>query len=515
MRVCCNALFLLFVLSSTAIAGEGSSQYVDPFIGTDDMGHAYPGATVPFGFVQLSPETDLVPYSFGEGYNPETYRYCSGYQYDDRTIVGFAHTHFNGTGHSDLGDVLVMPTVGKLRLETGTAENPDSGYRSRFSHERETADPGAYQVTLDDYAIEVELTATERVGVHRYTFPKSDDAHLILDLTANIYDYPGKTVWSSVRMENDTLLTGSRQTTGWARSRVLYFAVAFSKPVRTYGLRNDEQRAYRDFWRRFDQDNNFPERAGRQIKCHFDWSTAAGEQIVMKVALSSVSTAGALANLQAEVPGWDFDAVRTGARARWERQLSRVKVDAEPGVLINFYTALYHCNMGPVVHSDVDGNYRGLDGNVHKADGFTNYTIHPLLTILQPERTGHMVESMLAHRRESVHGVLPVWSHHANENWCMIGYHAVPVIADAYLKNVGGFDAEEALDAMIASANFDRYDGIGDYRELGYVPADCQSNSASKTLEFAYDDWTIARMAKAMGRADVAFSNGLRSDGHT
>ncbi|MCP4660722.1 MAG: glycoside hydrolase family 92 protein [bacterium] len=504
----------LLVLSSAAASGQNPNQHVDPFIGTDDMGHTYPGATAPFGFVQLSPQTDLVPYSFGEGYNPEAYRYCSGYQYGDRTIVGFAHTHFNGTGHSDLGDLLVMPTVGELQLEPGTAEEPGLGYRSRFSHERETAEPGAYQVTLDDYAVEVELTATERVGVHRYTFPKSDDAHLILDLTANIYDYPGKTVWSSVRMESDTLLTGSRQTTGWARSRVLYFAMEFSKPVRSYGLRNEEERVYRDFWRRFDQDHDFPERAGRRIKCHFDWSTAADEPIVVKVAISSVSTAGAVANLRAEVPGWDFDAVRAQAQARWEYELSRVKVDAEPGVLTSFYTALYHSSMGPVVQTDVDGRYRGLDGNIHTADGFTNYTIfslwdtyraqHPLLTILQPERTGHMIRSLLAHQQQSVHGVLPVWSHHANENWCMIGYHSVSVIADAYLKGLRGFDADQALDAMIASANFDRYDGIGDYRELGYVPADRHSNSASKTLEFAYDDWAVARMAEAMGREEVA-----------
>jgi predicted alpha-1,2-mannosidase len=407
-----------------------------------------------------------------------------------------------------------MPTVGEMQLAPGTAEAPDTGFRSRFSHERERAEPGFYQVTLDDHGIEVELTATERVGVHRYTFPESDAAHLILDLTANIYDYPGKTVWSSVRMESDRLLTGSRQTTGWARSRTLYFAMELSKPVQSYGLRNQEAQVYRGFWRRFDQDHDFPERAGRQIKCHLDWLTEAGEQIVVKMAVSSVSTAAAVANLRAEVPGWDFDQVQAEARARWQQELSRVKVDADPAVLTSFYTALYHTCMGPVVYSDVDGRYRGLDGNVHVADGYTNYTIfslwdtyraqHPLLTILQPERTAHMIRSLLAHQQQSVHGVLPVWSHHGNENWCMIGYHAVPVIADAYLKGLSGFDANQALDAMIASASFDRYDGIDDYRELGYVPADRQSSSASKTLEMAYDDWTIARMAEAMGRDDVA-----------
>jgi predicted alpha-1,2-mannosidase len=437
---------LAVFLTPAGASGLSPNRHVDTFIGTDDMGHTYPGASAPFGLVQLSPQTELAPYSVGEGYNPEAYRYCSGYQYGDPTIVGFAHTHFNGTGHSDLGDLLVMPTVGTLQLEPGTAEDPGSGYRSRFSHQRETAEPGAYAVTLDDYGIEAELTVTERVGVHRYTFPASDAAHLILDLTANIYDYPGKTVWSSVRMENNTLLTGSRLTSGWAPSRTLYFAIEFSKPVKSYGLLNEEEQVYRGFWRRFDQDHNFPERVGRQIKCHFDWQTSANEQIVVKVAVSSVSTAGAVANLQAEVPGWDFDAVRSRARASWQQELKRVRVDAEPGVLTSFYTALYHSHLGPVVYSDVDGQYRGLDGNTHRADGFVNYTIfslwdtfraqHPLLTILHPERTADMVRSMLAHQQQSVHGVLPIWSHHGNENWCMIGYHAVPVIADAYLKGV-------------------------------------------------------------------------------
>jgi predicted alpha-1,2-mannosidase len=496
---------LLAALLATTVLAADPVDLVDPLIGTDDMGHTYPGATVPFGLVQLSPQTRLVPYSFGEGYNPETYRYCSGYQYADSTITGFAHTHFNGTGHSDLGDLLMMPTIGELDLED---------YASQFSHERETAAPGSYRVHLDDYGIEAELTATERVGVHRYTFPASDEAHLILDLTANIYDYPGKTVWSSVRMENDRLLTGYRRTSGWARSRVLFFAIEFSKPVESYGLRNFEEEIYRGFWRRFDQDLNFPERAGRQVKCHFDWDMGDGEQLVVKVAVSSVSTDGALKNLEAEATGRTFDEIRESASDAWNRQLARARIEADEDVLTSYYTALYHTMMGPVVHSDVDGQYRGLDENIHTAEGFTNYTIfslwdtyraqHPLLTILHPDRASDMVRSMMAHADQSVHGVLPVWSHHANENWCMIGYHAVSVIADAYLKGIGGFDADHALDAMVASANFDLYDGIPEYRTLGWVPADQQSSAASKTLEFAYDDWVIARMASQMGREETA-----------
>ncbi|HOX25473.1 MAG TPA: GH92 family glycosyl hydrolase [Candidatus Krumholzibacteria bacterium] len=487
---------------------------VDPFIGTAEMGHTYPGATAPFGLVQLSPETDIVPYSLGEGYNAAAYRYCSGYQYGDSTIVGFAHTHFNGTGHSDLGDLLIAPTIGDLVLEPGPAAQPDLGYRSRFSHAQESASPGYYRVTLLDHDIEAELTATERVGLHRYTFPATDEAHLILDLTSNIYDYPGKTVWSYVRMENDTLLTGSRQTSGWARTRTLYFAIAFSKPVASFGLRNEEPIVYRGFWRKFDEDRGFPERAGRRVKCHFDFATEAGEQILVKVALSGTSTAGALANLAAEAPGWDFDGARRRTAAAWDRALGAIVVEADPAGLVNFYTALYHCHLGPVVWSDVDGQYRGLDQNVHRAEGYTNHTIfslwdtyralHPLLTLLQPARTGDFVQSMLAHRRESVHGILPVWSHHGAENWCMIGYHAVPVIADAWVKGVRGFDPAEALDAMLASATYDRYDGLGAYRRLGWVPADSSRYAASQTLEYAFDDWTIARMAESLGRADVA-----------
>jgi predicted alpha-1,2-mannosidase len=512
------ALLVVSVLASPAGA-QSPAAHVDPFIGTHDMGHTFPGAAAPFGLVQLSPQTDLVPYSLGEGYNRDAYRYCAGYQYGDSTIVGFAHTHFSGTGHSDLGDLLLMPTVGPLQLEPGPAGQPEQGYRSRFTHGDEQATPGYYRVRLAEHDITAELTATERVGVHRYTFPAAADAHLILDLTANIYDFPGKTVWSSVRMESDTLLTGWRQTTGWARTRTVYFALALSKPVRSYGLLNAEISPYRGFWRKFDEDHDFPERAGRQLKCHLDFATQAGEQVVVKVALSGVSVAGALANLTAEVPDWDFDAVRAATSRRWDDELSLVRVEADPDVLTSFYTALYHCWLAPVVYGDVDGHYRGVDQAVHRADGWTSYTIfslwdtyraqHPLLTILQPARTRDMVHSLLAHQQQSVHRVLPVWSHHANENWCMIGYHAVPVIADAYLKGLlpagtGGFDADQALDAMIASATYARYDGIGDYVDLGWVPADRQSSAASKTLEYAYDDWTIARMAEAMGRADVA-----------
>jgi len=233
-------IFLLICSLQIVAQKKSPLNYVDPFIGTLDMGHTFPGATAPFGFVQLSPETEVAMYSYGDGYNKEVYKYCAGYQYDDNTIVGFTHTHFNGTGHSDLGDLLIIPTTGSLNLSAGTEGKPGEGYRSRFSHKRESAEPGYYSVMLDDYKIKAELTASERVGFHRYTFPKSDSAHLIIDLTSGIYNYDGKIVWSSLRLENDTLITGHIQTNGWARSRQLFFAIALSNPVKNYGFLNEE-----------------------------------------------------------------------------------------------------------------------------------------------------------------------------------------------------------------------------------------------------------------------------------
>jgi len=513
-----NIFWFLLVLGLPALAGISSRKtpgdYVNPFIGTDDMGHTFPGASVPFGLVQLSPDTDDVPYSYGKGYNPLVYKYCAGYRYSDRTIAGFSHTHFNGTGHSDLGDIRLMPAVGPLRLEAGTAEDPDSGYRSRFSHEREKAGPGYYAVRLEDYGIEVELTASERVGFHRYNFPASERSHVILDLTSGIYNYEGKVVWSFVRVENGTLVTGYRQTSGWARTRYVYFAMEFSRPFKSYGLLNADRPVYQGFWRKWNEDSGFPERAGRKVKAYFDFDLEGGGEILIKVALSGVSTANALANLRSEIPGWDFEGTKRRAAGLWDSELSKITIDADEVTKENFYTALYHSFLSPSIFSDVNGQYRGLDQNVHQAEGFTNYTVfslwdtyralHPLFTIVQRKRTADMINSMLKHYEQSVHRILPVWSHWANENWCMIGYHAVPVIADAFVNGVGGFDADKAFEAVLASAEYDPYDGLGSYRRLGFVPEDVSSNSASKTLEYAFDDWTIARFAEKTGRQDVA-----------
>jgi predicted alpha-1,2-mannosidase len=491
--------------------GKTPFDYVNPFIGTGGDGHTYPGATVPFGMVQLSPDTDVRPFR-------ESYPWAAGYRYTDKTIVGFSHTHFSGTGHSDMGDVLLMPTVGPLRLDPGTAEKPGSGYRSRFSHEDERAAPGYYAVTLADSGVRAELTATNRVGVHRYTFPKSDEAHVIMDLVSSIYNYDGKVLWSQIRVESDTLVTGFRETKGWAPGRQIYFAMQFSKPFASYGLVNEADETYRGFGKSGGKLlQNYPEILGRKLKAYFNFATNAGEVIEVKVALSSVGIEGARKNLAAEVPGWDFDAVRAAAKDEWSRELAKVEIataDAASGVKQKqtFYTSLYHAMLAPVTYMDVDGSYRGLDRAIHVADGFTNYHIfslwdtfraeHPLLTILQPKRDGDMIRSMLAHRAQSVHHILPVWSFGSAETWCMIGYHAAAVIADAYLKGIPGFDPNEALEAMKASATYAPYGDLGDYVKLGYVPVDHEQEAASKTLEYAYDDWTISRMAGAMGRAE-------------
>lgn len=490
-------------------------QYVRPIIGTEKMGHTYPGATVPFGMVQLSPDTDTIPYEMDGKYNPDVYKYCAGYQYTDPTITGFSHTHFSGTGHSDLGDFLIMPTTGPLQLNPGTADHPENGYRSRFSHANETAEAGYYKVKLDDHNITAELTATNRVGFHQYTFPSAGDAHIILDLMAGIYNYGNKNVWTFVRVENDTLVTGYRQTNGWARTRTLYFAMTFSKPIKKYGHRNYANDVYKGFWRKFNQAENFPEMAGRQIRAWFDFDTKAGEQVKVKFALSPVSTEGARKNLAAEIPGWDFEAVKRQSQDAWNKELSKVAVQTiRPDDLINFYTALYHTYLGPTTYMDADGGYRGLDQLNHQAEGFTNYStfslwdtyraLHPLFNILQPQRNADMIRSMLEHYNQSVHKMLPVWSHQGNENWCMIGYHSVSVIADAIIKgNIKGYDAMQALEACANTARYKPYDGLEWYMQLGYVPEDKNGSSVSKTLEYAYDDWCIAQVAKKLGREDI------------
>lgn len=509
------AIVSLFLPLTTL--GQSTLKYVplvNPLVGTKNMGHTYPGATVPFGAIQLSPDTDTIPYSSNGKYNPDVYKYCAGYQYDDPTIVGFSHTHFSGTGHSDLGDILVMPTSGKVQLIPGTSSNPKGGFRSAYRHANEIAQPNYYSVLLDDDGIEAELTSTTRVGMHRYRYSRLDSANIVLDMMSGIYNYPDKNIWTFIRVENDTLITGYRQTSGWAKTRCVYFAISFSRSIKHYGYKNFSEVAYRGFYRKFNQEQDFPEMAGRQIRAYFSFDLSDSKELMMKVAISPVSMDGAIANMKVETPSWDFDGVKLAGQRMWEKELSRVEVTSHDSIVLkNFYTSMYHAFINPTVYMDVDGKYRGLDQRVHEANGFTNYTtfslwdthraLHPLFNLICPSRNRDMVKSMLAHASQSVHGMLPVWSHYGNENWCMTGYHAVSAIADAKAKGVDGIDYEKALDACIQTSNVDYFDGIKFYKEFGYVPEDKSGSSASKTLEYAYDDWCIAQLAKALNRQSV------------
>lgn len=475
--------------------GRKPSHFVNPFVGTDAHGHTFPGATVPFGMVQLSPDTRT------EGWDA-----CGGYHYSDRSILGFSHTHLSGTGIADYGDVLFMPTVGEVSLNPGSVSDTKSGYRSAFRHETERAHAGFYAVHLDDDKIGVELTATRRVGVHRYTFPQSTEANIIIDLKHGLG--PDRVIESALEIHGDRELVGFRRSNGWAKDQVVYFVARFSKPFHSSGFAVD------------DVIQNAKQRvSGSNIKGFVRFATVEREPVVVKVALSGVSVDGARKNLDAEMPEWDFDAVRRTAEEAWDKELGKIEVEGGTREQQRtFTTALYHTMIAPNLFSDVDGSYRGMDGKIRRAEGFEMYTVfslwdtfrtlHPLLTLIDPERTLDFIQSMLAKYDES--GVLPVWELASNETWTMIGYHAVPVILDAYVKGVRGFDAEKAFAAMKKSAMLDHF-GLPAYRKHGFIPGEIESESVSKTLEYAYDDWCIAEMAGLLGKPAEAEYFGERA----
>jgi len=463
------------------------ADYVDPFIGTGAHGHVYPGATVPFGMVQLSPDNGR------NGWD-----WVSGYHYSDSIIVGFSHTHLSGTGIGDLADILVMPVAVEPNLTRHYESRDDRDYKSRISHSDESADPGYYRVRLLDPSIEAELTATDHVGLHRYTYPASTEAGVVLDLGYAInWDRPTDTY---VRVESDTLVVGYRLSTGWAHDERVYFAMAFSKPFTTVALTNGEVAA-----------ESRQELGGGSVRAYFGFATEANESVELKLGLSYVDIDGALRNLSSEAPDWDFDGTRAAARAAWERELSRVRVEGgTDSAKTVFYTALYHTKLAPVLFEDVDGRYRGADGEMHTAEGFTNYSIyslwdtfrgeHPLFTIVSPERVNDLVNSMLAFEQES--GYLPVWSLVGNETNTMTGHHAVPVIADAFLKGFRGFDTVAAFAAVEKSAMAD-HRGLRFYKRYGYIPSELEVESVTKTLEYAYDDWATAQLALGAGDAEA------------
>lgn len=502
------ALLAASALPAHAVAPGTAAAAVNVFIGTGGDGHTFPGASRPFGMVQPGPDSQVRHFR-------QSYPWAAGYRHEDNSILGFSHTHFSGSGHSDLGDVLLMPYSGATKLEPGYPERPHSGYRSRFSHDEEKAEPGYYAVRLKDNEVDVELTASDRVAMHRYRFHKNAPAKVILDLRSSIYDYAGKNLWSRLRVRDATTLTGMRETRGWAPGRQLYFAVRFSRPMSARQLHNREEAIeYRGFTPPGKTPADKVVVEGKALMAALEFGVPTDGTLLVKVAISPVSEDNAMANLD-EMPGWDFEAERAAASAAWNEALSVAQVQAPEPMRTMFYTALYHSMLAPSLFMDRDGSYRGPDNAVHQAKGFryhstfslwdTYRALHPLLTLLAPERrNADFVNSLIASREHSPHGILPVWQFHGQETWCMIGYHAVPVIADAYMKGIRGFDANKALTAMTASAEYGPYGGLEHYMKLGYVPIDREPEAASKTVEYAFDDWTIARMAEKMGKKDVA-----------
>lgn len=498
------------VMTFSAVAADKNSPVaaVNVFIGTGGDGHTFPGATRPFGMVQLSPDTQVRHFK-------QSYPWAAGYRYEDDSILGFSHTHFSGTGHSDLGDILVMPYSGETKWEPGYPERAYSGYRSRFSHQQEKAEPGYYSVKLLDHDIDAELTASDRVGLHRYRYAKGEEAKMIVDLRSSIYDYKTKNLWSSMRVRSQTLVTGMRETRGWAPGRQLYFAMQFSRPFQSRDIQNREDGVeYRGFAGPGSNGKDKVKIEGKAIVASFDFGMPTDQTVMVKVAISAVSEEGAIANLQ-EMPSWDFAAERHKASEAWHQALSVVQIEAKPEMRTMAYTALYHSMMGPSLFMDIDGQYRGPDNQVHQANGYrfhstfslwdTYRALHPLLSLIQPaQRNTDFVKSLVASQQHSPEGILPVWQFHGLETWCMIGYHAVPVIADLYMKGINDFDADAALNAMVKSAEYGPYGGLQHYMKYGYVPTDLEPEAASKTVEYAFDDWTIARMAEKMGKADIA-----------
>ena len=410
-----------------------------PMVGTAGHGHTYPGATVPFGFVQLSPDTRT------QGWDA-----CSGYHYSDSTLLGFSHTHLSGTGCGDLGDLLIMPVTGGLQQGEGYVPLEAKRFSSPFSHERESAAPGYYRVQLDRYEVRAQLTATAHVGVHSYTFPGSKESHILLDL---VHGLNSKPLECCLKIEGTNLVTGYRRSGGWAKDKTVYFVLESSKPFVGWGLELDGKPL----------PAGQSEAKGKSVRAHLDFQTPMRRQVVLRVGLSATSIEGAMKNLRAEVPSFDFNVIAEAARAAWNQALSPIRLESsDANVRQTFYSALYHTMTAPTLYNDVDGAYRGPDGRVHEKPGFQYYCTlslwdtfraeHPLMTLVQPGRVNDIVQSMLAFYQQSEPHALPMWPLASCETWCMIGYHSAPVIADAYAKGFRGYDAELAYEALKKTA---------------------------------------------------------------
>ncbi len=488
-----NLLVVLLLTWSVLAIGQRRIDYVNPLVGTSGFGNIYPGSQIPFGGIQISPDTDF-----------DDYDVAAGYKYDHPTLLGFSLTHLSGTGIPDLGDFLFVPGTGKIFFTPGTHEHPEQGYRSRYSHDREWASPNYYAVELQDYGVKAEMTSGTRAGILRFTYPASDSSFVLLDLNHTLWQ---SCPWSNVRVENDSTLTGYKLVKGWGPERHVYFTAVFSRPFEDYGIMQDTIPVVYNT-KRF---RSHLEAWGKDLRFWTRFATREGESVTVKVAISSVSSAGAVKNLQ-ELNGKDFLTLKTEGENLWEDQLSKFTVEGSQKQKETFYTSVYHAFLHPFIFQDADGKFRGLDKNIEVAEGFTNYTVfslwdtyralHPLFNLVQRKINADIINSMLAHYDKSVEHMLPIWSFYGNETWCMIGYHAVSVIADAIMKDVTGFDYERAYEAMKTTATNPHYDCIPEYTALGWVPFDKEKESVSKSLEYAYDDYCIAQAAQKLGKMD-------------
>ncbi len=460
---------------------NSSIDFVDPFIGTGGHGHTFPGATVPFGMVQLSPDTRLTGW---DG--------CSGYHFTDDVVYGFSHTHLSGTGVSDYGDILLMPYTGKTHFNNGADEM--EGYKSSFKKENEFASPAFYKTFLEDDKIGVELTATERTGLHKYTFDKNETKKLIIDLV-----HRDQVTDSYFKINNKNEIEGYRFSKAWAENQQIFFVIKFNRKIKKTTLEIDGK-----------QNQDLKEANSKSIKAALEFKKSK-KDLIVQVGISFVDIEGARKNLEAEFSEWDFDKIKKESQAKWKKELSKIEVESEhKNKKTIFYTALYHTMIAPNLYSDVDGRYRGTDFEIHQTDGHNQYTIfslwdtyratHPLYTIIDQERTNDYIKTFLNQYQQG--GKLPMWELANNYTGCMIGYHAVPVIADAYIKGIKKYDEKLALKAMLNSASSNDL-GIDDYREHGFLPGELEAECVSKTLEYAYDDWCIAQVAYKMGRQDI------------
>lgn len=504
-----NSLILFLALALSLPVGAKASRenkealnqktpvdYVNPFVGTDGYGNVYPGAQIPFGGIQMSPDTD-----------EHFYDCASGYKWNRNSIQGFSLTHLSGTGIPDMGDFLFMPGTGHIKLDPGTDEAPDTGYRSRFSHSEEKATPGYYSVVLKDYGVKAEMTAGDRAGIFRFTYPQhADSAFVLVDLNHTLWQ---KCVWANLRVENDHVISGYKLVKGWGPERHIYFRAIFSKPFKDFMIYQDKKpviyntsrfRSNREAW-------------GPNIifTAHFD--TQDNDTLVVRTSISATGPEGAAINMR-DIDGQTFGTLKTLAEMSWNNELSRYMVTGTEKQKRTFYTSAYHAALCPFTYNDIDGKYLSLDKSIQYNSHYTNRTeysfwdtyraFHPLMNLVHQDIQADVANSILDHYDHSVEQMLPIWSFASNETWCMIGYHSASVLADMICKDVGGFDQQHAFSAMVYTAMNKDYDGLSFYNKHGYVPFDMENESVSKTLEYAYDDYAIAQAAKKL-KKDKAY----------